>query len=145
MTFQSGPKGPFAGLKNNIGTAIESFFPRGFLAELSRRTAQVSGILLGTLAAFVLLSLISFSPTDPSLNTASLNSPQNWMGAAGAITADLGMQSLGFVSYLIPLFLFAWAWSCLFGQVFKRWDPLVPAASIPHLFIGRLCCVAHHH
>ena len=120
MTFQSGPKGPFAGLKNNIGTAIESFFPRGFLAELSRRTAQVSGILLGTLAAFVLLSLISFSPTDPSLNTASLNSPQNWMGAAGAITADLGMQSLGFVSYLIPLFLFAWAWSCLFGQVFKR-------------------------
>ena len=120
MTFQSGPKGPFAGLKNNIGTAIESFFPRGFLAELSRRTAQISGILLGTLAAFVLLSLISFSPTDPSWNTASLNSPQNWMGAAGAITADLGMQSLGFVSYLIPLFLFAWAWSCLFGQVFKR-------------------------
>ena len=120
MTFQSGPKGPFAGLKNNIGTAIESFFPRGFLAELSRRTAQISGILLGTLAAFVLLSLISFSPTDPSWNTASLNSPQNWMGAAGAITADLGMQSLGFVSYLIPLFLFAWAWSCLFGQLFKR-------------------------
>ena len=120
MTFQSGPKGPFAGLKNNIGTAIESFFPRGFLAELSRRTAQISGILLGTLAAFVLLSLISFSPTDPSWNTASLNSPQNWMGAAGAITADLGMQSLGFVSYLVPLFLFAWAWSCLFGQVFKR-------------------------
>lgn len=120
MTFQSGPKGPFAGLKNNIGSAIESFFPRGFLAELSRRTAQISGILLGTLAAFVLLSLISFSPTDPSWNTASLNSPQNWMGAAGAITADLGMQSLGFVSYLIPLFLFAWAWSCLFGQVFKR-------------------------
>ena len=30
------------------------------------------------------------------------------------------MQSLGFVSYLIPVFLFAWAWSCLFGQVFKR-------------------------
>ena len=120
MTFQSGPKGPFAGLKNNIGTAIESFFPRGFLAELSRRTAQISGILLGTLAAFVLLSLISFSPTDPSWNTASLNSPQNWMGATGAITADLGMQSLGFVSYLVPLFLFAWAWSCLFGQVFKR-------------------------
>ena len=41
------------------------------------------------------------------------------MGALGAITADLGMQSLGFVSYLIPLFLFAWH-GHLFGQVFKR-------------------------
>ena len=120
MTFQSGPKGPLTGLKNSIETALESFFPRGFLAEVSRRTAQISGILLGALAAFILLSLISFSPTDPSWNTASLNSPQNWMGPAGAITADLGMQSLGFVSYLIPLFLFAWSWACLFGQIFKR-------------------------
>ena len=120
MTFHSGPKGPLAGLKNNIGTALESFFPRGFLEELGRRTAQVSGIVLGMLAAFVLLSLIRFSPLDPSWNTASLTSPQNWMGAPGAITADLGMQSLGFVSYLVPIFLFAWAWACLFGHVFKR-------------------------
>ena len=119
MTFYSGPKGPFADIKASVALAIDSFFPRGFLSEFRRRGAQILGTTLAGLAIVILLSIISFAPDDPSLNTASNMPPENWLKIPGAIIADLCIQTLGFVGYLVPLFLFAWAWSCLFGRAFK--------------------------
>ncbi|MEO1959634.1 MAG: DNA translocase FtsK 4TM domain-containing protein [Paracoccus sp. (in: a-proteobacteria)] len=41
----------------------------------------------------------------PSLNTATTRSASNWIGAPGALWADLLLQSFGVAAYLVPLML----------------------------------------
>src|SRR5256712_4022171 len=62
------------------------------------------------------LSLISFNPDDPSLNI-SKNPlfdarPANFIGFAGAYTADMFFQMWGYSAFLIPIFLgiYAFYW-----------------------------------
>src|SRR5881296_2341428 len=62
------------------------------------------------------LSLISFNPDDPSLNI-SKNPlfdarPTNFIGLAGAYTADMFFQLWGYSAFLIPIFLgiYAFYW-----------------------------------
>src|SRR3989441_9014998 len=62
------------------------------------------------------LSLISFNPDDPSLNI-SKNPlfdarPANFIGFAGAYTADMFFQLWGYSAFLIPIFLgiYAFYW-----------------------------------
>jgi len=62
------------------------------------------------------LSLISFNPDDPSLNI-SKNPlfdarPTNFIGLAGAYTADMFFQLCGYSAFLIPIFLgiYAFYW-----------------------------------
>ncbi len=69
---------------------------------------------------FLLLALISYSNTDPSLNAAltelpttedgELFAPANWMGGAGAVISDLLLQTIGFAAYLPALCLSVWGW-----------------------------------
>src|SRR5947199_10556524 len=59
------------------------------------------------------LSLISFNPDDPSLNI-SKNPlfdarPANFIGFAGAYTADMFFQMWGYSAFLIPIFLVIYA------------------------------------
>src|SRR3989338_1429880 len=59
------------------------------------------------------LSLVSYSPLDPSLNTATppqTPPAQNWIGVACAYLADLLLQALGSVAFLLPVLLLARAW-----------------------------------
>ena len=55
----------------------------------------------------ILLSLASYLPEDPSLNTAVATGtlPHNWIGPAGAFVADGLFQVFGWVAYLLPLAL----------------------------------------
>lgn len=56
-------------------------------------------------------SLVSYSPSDPSLNTASgVQSASNLAGSYGAYFADLMLQGFGLAAFLIPVFLLMWAW-----------------------------------
>ncbi|MFN9918654.1 MAG: DNA translocase FtsK [Acidobacteriota bacterium] len=61
----------------------------------------------------VMLSLISYSPLDPSWNTASSTvQPANLLGRAGSHFSDLCYQILGFSSFVLPalILLLAWKW-----------------------------------
>ena len=68
----------------------------------NRRFNELVGLLLLVVAALLLLSLLSFHPTDASLDTASaVARPSNWVGPVGATVADLLFQSLGMASLLL--------------------------------------------
>ena len=79
----------------------------------NRRWNELIGLLWMGLALMVLLSLVSFSASDPSFHTASaVITPTNWVGAVGAHAADLSYQLLGACAFLLPVILgwFGWRW-----------------------------------
>lgn len=57
------------------------------------------GMVLALLGALLLVALVSWNPADPSLNAASGRAPTNWLGANGAVFADILMQSLGLAAW----------------------------------------------
>ncbi len=74
----------------------------------NKRLNELIGFLLVVAALLLLLALISYSPTDPSFNTAGpAQTPlaQNWIGVAGAYLADVLLQALGYVAFLLPVLL----------------------------------------
>jgi S-DNA-T family DNA segregation ATPase FtsK/SpoIIIE len=67
------------------------------------------GLIVLVAAILLLLSLITYNPADPSLNTvgggAGLRPAHNWAGIVGAYTADLLLQILGVAVLLAPVVL----------------------------------------
>lgn len=76
------------------------------------RLGEVAGILFLLLGLLVWLSLVSYHPEDPSLNTAAAGRAKNLIGVAGAYLSDLMIQAFGLLAYLFPvaLLLVAWRW-----------------------------------
>jgi len=75
------------------------------------RLNEAAGLILSLLGLAVLLSLASYSPADPSWNTAtSASHTHNLLGIFGAQWADLFLQVFGASAYLLPLYLWALAW-----------------------------------
>jgi S-DNA-T family DNA segregation ATPase FtsK/SpoIIIE len=73
----------------------------------SRRVLELLGLLTSVAGLLTLLSLASYLPEDPSLNTAVATGtlPHNLIGPAGAYLADALFQVFGWVAYLLPLAL----------------------------------------
>ena len=72
--------------------------------SLMRAAELVGAILLGGLAVFVLLALLSYHGSDPSMNTVSGTPPRNMMGIAGSYAADFLLWLLGLgTALLLPL------------------------------------------
>ncbi|MDX1385941.1 MAG: DNA translocase FtsK 4TM domain-containing protein [bacterium] len=68
---------------------------------------EILGILAFTLGAFVFLSLFSYSPSDPSFNSASHGGTiHNYGGFVGSYLADTLITIFGLASYLVGLLLF---------------------------------------
>ena len=84
----------------------------GFLTpSVNRRWNEFIGLLWMALALLGGLSLTTFSPTDPSLNTATgAETVRNWVGVVGTYTADLLYQLFGACAFLFPLTLAALGW-----------------------------------
>ena len=85
---------------------------------------EIIGILLVALAIFLLLSLVSYSPPDPSFfayASSRAKGIHNWMGIVGAYVSSLLFQGFGFPCFLIPFvvgvfaigFIFRWEWKYL--------------------------------
>ena len=77
------------------------------------RLNEVVGFLLLLGGLGLALSLASYSPLDPSWNTATgVVRPGNLMGRFGAYFSDLALQGLGISAYLMPAFiwLLGWKW-----------------------------------
>ncbi|HET7872365.1 MAG TPA: DNA translocase FtsK [Terriglobales bacterium] len=83
------------------------FITRAFTPTKNRRLNELVGFLLFASATLLFLALASYSPADPSLNTASSNSGpvHNWIGLFGAMTSDLLVQSWGVCVFLAPLMI----------------------------------------
>ncbi|MBI4443225.1 MAG: DNA translocase FtsK 4TM domain-containing protein [Acidobacteria bacterium] len=79
----------------------------------NRRRNEFVGLLWMALALLLLLSLASFSPTDPSFNSASASTTvHNWAGTLGSYGSDLLYQLLGVCAFLLPLGMgwVGWLW-----------------------------------
>ncbi len=75
-------------------------------------------IAIAPLLLYLLASLFTFSPQDPSWSqSGSLTAPvHNMGGLAGAYLADMLLWLFGYVAFLLPLILGAIAWIALFGM-----------------------------
>jgi len=83
---------------------LESIFvPTG-----NRRLNELIGFLLCISALLLFLALASYSPLDPSLNSASVltgsHAARNWIGVVGAVISDLMLQFFGIGAFLLPVF-----------------------------------------
>ncbi|MFZ0310205.1 MAG: DNA translocase FtsK [Candidatus Sulfotelmatobacter sp.] len=84
-----------------------------FLASIftptgNRRLNELVGFLLCVSALLLFLALASYSPLDPSLNSASVltgtHAARNWIGVVGAVVSDLMLQFFGVGAFLLPVF-----------------------------------------
>jgi S-DNA-T family DNA segregation ATPase FtsK/SpoIIIE len=81
---------------------------RLFTPTKNRRFNELIGFTLIAAALLLFLALASYSPLDPSLNTAtSANaSTQNWIGPVGAVLSDALLQLFGIAIFTVPVMLF---------------------------------------
>lgn len=88
----------------------------------SQRPANpLQGVIFIITSLFLMLSLVSYSTSDPSWNFSSSEEPsiQNWGGLVGSWISDSFLQSLGLVSYLFAISLFLIGFSRLREQRFE--------------------------
>ena len=75
----------------------------------SRRLNELIGLVTLGAAALLLLALATYTPTDPSLNTAGMYASgrvaHNWIGIFGAYLSDALLQLFGVASFFLPLLL----------------------------------------
>ena len=72
------------------------------------RLIEISGIILSLIGALLLIALISYSPTDPNFIFPENAEIKNLLGFQGSYISDLFLQSLGLISFLIPVtFIFS--------------------------------------
>jgi len=78
----------------------------------NRRLNELVGLLVLALATLLFLSLVSYRPTDPSLNTVGSGPVRNWIGPAGAYLSDFLLQIEGLSAFILPLLLgvLGWTW-----------------------------------
>jgi S-DNA-T family DNA segregation ATPase FtsK/SpoIIIE len=67
----------------------------GMRKGMRRTAALLGGGAVGALALLLLLALVSYRPTDPSLDTAAAGPVKNWIGTPGAYAADLLLALFG--------------------------------------------------
>src|SRR6202795_2030597 len=87
-----------------------------FVPTGNRRLNELIGFLMCVSALLLFLALVSYSPLDPSWNSASVltgsHAARNWIGVVGAFTADMMLQFFGVGAFLLPIF---------FGVLEIRW------------------------
>ncbi len=79
-----------------------------FAPTNNRRLNELVGFLLCISALLLFLALASYSPLDPSLDSASVltgsRAARNWIGVVGALISDLVLQGFGIGAFLLPVF-----------------------------------------
>jgi DNA segregation ATPase FtsK/SpoIIIE, S-DNA-T family len=99
-----------------VWCAIMNFLSKIFIPTSNRRLNELIGFLCCTFALLLFLALASYSPLDPSLNSASVltgtHVARNWIGVVGALLSDVMLQFFGIGAFLLPVF---------FGVMGIRW------------------------
>src|ERR1700758_533454 len=79
-----------------------------FIPTGNRRLNELVGFLMCVSPPLLLLALVSYSPLDPSWNSASVltvsHGARNWIGIVGAYTADAMLQFFGVGAFLLIIF-----------------------------------------
>ncbi len=109
---------------------------RIFSPTRNRRLNELIGLLLLACALLLLLSLASYTPLDPSLDTAggylAGRPTHNWVGLLGAGLSDLLLQAEGVTAFLLPALVGGLGWLRLRSR---------PAGSPVSKLIGSVLCL----
>ncbi len=87
-----------------------AFLPAGVEQFLRDKAAEGFGLALIAIAIALLAALVSYNPSDPSLNTATGAGANNFLGYAGAYISDIVLQSLGLAGLLLTPIAAGWGW-----------------------------------
>ena len=71
-----------------------------------KRLIEFIGTLILIISILILLALISYSPDDPNFIYPENQKIKNFLGINGSISADFLLQSIGLISYFLPITLF---------------------------------------
>ncbi|HEY8561672.1 MAG TPA: DNA translocase FtsK [Pyrinomonadaceae bacterium] len=85
--------------------------------KTSTRGNEIIAVILLAAAVLIFLCLVSYSPMDPTFNTASSQKVQNWIGVAGANFAEFLISVVGLTAYLLPALVVLMGW-----RVFRAKD-----------------------
>jgi S-DNA-T family DNA segregation ATPase FtsK/SpoIIIE len=103
-----------------------------------RKTKEIAGVVLIAVALFLLVCLVSYSPSDPSFtHFVSGEAPiGNWGGFVGAYLSDSLLKAFGIPSYLFPIFFIMLSVKLLLNRMFRV------SASAVFGFIGLIFSIA---
>jgi len=91
-----------------IDPAFMDYLATIFVPTGNRRLNELVGFLMCVSALLLFLALVSYSPLDPSWNSASVltgsHAARNWIGVVGAYTADAMLQFFGIGAFLLVIF-----------------------------------------
>ena len=94
--------------RSTTNTGVGSILPDGASLFLKRRACEIIGLSLVLNGLLILVALITYMPSDPSLNSAATAEPHNLLGLSGAYLADFLLQSIGLVGAAPSLILTIW-------------------------------------
>ena len=67
------------------------------------RFIEFIGFLILVISILILMALISYSPNDPNFIYSENQEINNILGINGSIGADFLLQSIGLISYFLPI------------------------------------------
>ena len=68
-----------------------------------KRLIEISGLFISVIGILLFISLISYSPNDPNFIFPENTNIKNILGFKGSYISDFFFQSIGLISYLIPV------------------------------------------
>jgi S-DNA-T family DNA segregation ATPase FtsK/SpoIIIE len=89
---------------------FDALIPESLQAFIANRLVDGFGLVLVLAGMALLLAMATYSPADPSWNTAGKVGavPHNWMGMTGAYAADLLLQTIGLAGALFGVIIGFW-------------------------------------
>ncbi len=81
---------------------IRKVFKNGYDFTI-KKLIEIFGFIIIGLGILLLVALISYSPNDPNFIFPSDTKISNFLGFKGSFISDLLFQSIGLISYLIPI------------------------------------------
>ena len=95
-----------------MNTAVRTqnvpFLPPAWAALLKRSVVFTAGLAVVGVGSAIAVALLTYAPTDPSLNTATASTPQNALGLPGAVIADAALQIGGLAAVLLAGVIGGW-------------------------------------
>ena len=70
-----------------------------------KRIAEIFGLIIFLFGLLLLIALFTYSPEDPNFIFPDNTEINNFLGFKGSFAADLFLQSIGLIAYLISLTL----------------------------------------
>jgi len=88
---------------------------------LKKRTIELMGLVLISIALLLAISFFSYSPSDPTFVYGSENTTiNNSLGVYGGLVADFLLQSFGLASFLILITIISWGVNLIVKKEIKK-------------------------